>query len=116
MDHPHRPVQHRSDGDTRLVRTGPRLDFQPGFPTPAGDYHLFAYSETGGGGIRHTTAEENPGSTPTVHVQDTQAAYDAALAAGAEPVTPPTTVMDGVRTAMVLAPGGILIGFSGPTE
>jgi predicted enzyme related to lactoylglutathione lyase len=90
--------------------------FQPPFPTPAGDYHLFAYSETGGGGIRPTAAEEAPGSTPTVHVEDTQAAYDAALAAGAEPVNPPETVMEGVRIAMVRAPGGVLIGFSGPTD
>jgi predicted enzyme related to lactoylglutathione lyase len=90
--------------------------FQPAFPTPAGDYHLFAYSESGGGGIRHTAPGETPGSTPTVHVDDTQAAYDTALAAGAEPVNPPETVMEGVRIAMVRAPGGVLIGFSGPTD
>jgi hypothetical protein len=28
--------------------------FQPPFPSPAGDYLLFAYSEQGGGGIRAT--------------------------------------------------------------
>jgi uncharacterized protein len=89
--------------------------FQPAFPTPGGDYHLFAYSETGGGGIRRTAPDEVPGSTPTVHVEDTQAAYDAALAAGAESVSPPTKIMDGVCTALVRAPGGVLIGFSGPT-
>ena len=90
--------------------------FQPAFPTPGGDYHLFAYSESGGGGIRHTAPDEAPGSTPTVHVENTQAAYDAALQAGAEPVSPPTRVMDGVCIAMVRAPGGVLIGFSGPTS
>ena len=90
--------------------------FQPPFPSPGGDYHLFAYSESGGGGIRQTTAGEAPRSTPTVHVEDTQAAYDAALAAGAESVNPPETVMEGVRIAMVRAPGGVLIGFSGPTD
>lgn len=90
--------------------------FQPPFPTPAGDYHLFAYSEAGGGGIRQTGPDEVPGSIPTVHVESTQAAYDAALAAGAESVRPPTKVMDGVRTALVRAPGGLLIGFSGPTD
>jgi hypothetical protein len=89
--------------------------FQPAFPTPSGKYHLFAYSEAGGGGIRQTTGDERPGSTPTVHVEDTQAAYDSALAAGAEGVSPPTKIMDGVCTAMVRAPGGVLIGFSGPT-
>ncbi|HEX2129515.1 MAG TPA: VOC family protein [Solirubrobacterales bacterium] len=91
-------------------------NFQPAFSSPAGDYHLFAYSDSGGGGIRQTGPGETPGSTPTVHVEDTQAAYDAALAAGAESVSPPETVMEGVRIAMVRAPGGVLIGLSGPTD
>jgi predicted enzyme related to lactoylglutathione lyase len=90
--------------------------FQLPFPTPGGDYHLFAYSDSGGGGIRQTAPDEAPGSTPTVHVENTQSAYDAALAAGAESVSPPTVVMRGVCTAMVRAPGGVLIGFSGPTD
>lgn len=90
--------------------------FQPPFPSPAGDYHLFAYSQSGGGGIQQTAPGEAPGSTPTVHVEDTQAAYDAALAAGAESVNPPETVMEGVRIALVRAPGGVPIGFSGPTD
>jgi predicted enzyme related to lactoylglutathione lyase len=91
-------------------------EFRPPFPTPAGDYHLYAYSETGGGGVRQTAPGEAPGSTPTVHVSDTQATYDAALAAGAESVNPPEDIMPGVRVALVRAPGGVLIGFSGPTE
>lgn len=89
--------------------------FQPPFPSPDGDYHLFAYSDSGGGGIRAVRPGESPGSTPTVHVADTQAAYDAALAAGAEGVSPPTKVMEGVNVALVRAPGGILLGLSGPT-
>jgi uncharacterized protein len=48
-------------------------------------------------------------------VRDTYAAYEHALRAGAEPVNPPTKIMDGVYTALVRAPGGVLIGFSGPT-
>ncbi len=90
--------------------------FQPVLATPAGDYHLFAYSEVGGGGIRQTPPDEMPGSTPTVHVANTQTAYDAALRAGAQSVNPPTRVMDGVCVAMVRAPGGVLIGLSGPTD
>ena len=90
--------------------------FQPVLPTPGGDYHLFAYSDSGGGGIRQVAAGEAPGSTPTVHVADTVAAYEAALAAGAEAVRPPTRIMAGVCVAMVRAPGGVLIGFSGPTD
>ena len=90
--------------------------FQPAFSTPRGDYHLFAYSESGGGGIRQAPPGEMPGSTPTVHVENTHAAYDAALAAGATSITPPTKVMDGVCIAMVQAPGGVHIGFSGPAD
>lgn len=90
--------------------------FQPPFPSPAGDYHLFAYSKQGGGGIRATAEGEAPGATPSVHVEDTDAAYASALAAGAESVAPPETLMPGVRIALVRAPGGVLIGLSGPTE
>ncbi len=90
-------------------------EFQPPFATERGDYHLFAYSTSAGGGVRQVAAGEQPGSTPTVHVENTQASYDAALVAGAEPVRPPTKVMEGVCVAMVRAPGGVLIGFSGPT-
>jgi predicted enzyme related to lactoylglutathione lyase len=90
--------------------------FREPFPTPGGEYHLFAYSQSGGGGIRGVGEGEAPGSTPTVHVEDADASYQAALAAGAHPVSPPTTIMEGVRTAMVRAPGGVLIGFSGPTD
>lgn len=88
--------------------------FQPPFPSPAGDYHLFAYSEQGGGGIRSTADGEAPGSTPTVHVEDTDAAYAAAVAAGATSLGAPETIMPGVRIALVRAPGGVLIGLSGP--
>ena len=91
-------------------------EFQATFPTARGDYHLFAYSDAGGGGIRGVADGESPGATPTIHVRDTQDSYDKAVAAGAEPVQPPMRIMDGVCTAMVRAPGGVLIGFSGPTD
>lgn len=90
-------------------------NFAPPIAGSAGEYHLFAYSESGGGGIREVSAGEAPGSTPVVHVRDTQAAFDAAIARGAEEIRPPTRVMEGVCTALVRAPGGIYIGFSGPT-
>jgi predicted enzyme related to lactoylglutathione lyase len=90
--------------------------FQDPFPTAAGDYHLFSFSESGGGGIRGVGEDETPGSTPTVHVENTDVAYQAALDAGAVSVDPPTDVMAGVRIAMVRAPGGVLIGLSGPTD
>ncbi|WP_336922159.1 VOC family protein [Aquipuribacter sp. SD81] len=90
--------------------------FRPVMATPAGDYHLFSYSEQGGGGVRATAPGEPPGSTPTVHVDDADAAFTAALAAGASAVEDPHDVMPGVRVALVRAPGGVLLGFSGPSR
>ncbi|HTO55329.1 MAG TPA: VOC family protein [Myxococcota bacterium] len=88
--------------------------FRPGMQTPAGEYHLYAYSEQGGGGIRATGAGELPGSTPFVHVADAHEAYAAALRAGAQSIAPPERVMEGVTIALVRAPGGVPIGLSGP--
>lgn len=88
--------------------------FRPSFPIPGGEYHLFAYSEKGGGGIRPADPAEGPGSVPFVHVADAQASFDSAVREGAEPISPPARVSDGVTIAIVRAPGGITIGFSGP--
>ena len=88
--------------------------FMPSFPTPHGDYHLFAYAKEGGGGIRQTNPGERPGILSFVHVENTQESFDAAIREGAEAVAAPEKVMEGVTTAIVRAPGGVLIGFSGP--
>jgi uncharacterized protein len=88
--------------------------FRPSFPMPGGDYHLFTYSDQGGGGIREIKPFETPGSNFTVHVEDCQASFDKALREGAEAMMPPTRVMEGVTIAMVRAPGGVPVGFSGP--
>lgn len=89
--------------------------FMPSFPMGSGgEYHLFAYSEKGGGGIRAINRDENPGSSFSVHVADTQAAFDKALREGAEAMVPPTRIMEGVTIAVVRAPGGVPVGFSGP--
>jgi len=89
--------------------------FKPSFPMPGGgDYHLFAYSEKGGGGIRLNSPPEVPGSIPYVHVADARAAFEKALREGADAVFPPERVMEGVTIAIVRAPGGVAIGFSGP--
>ncbi len=87
--------------------------FRPPVPSPAGDYHLFAYSEQGGGGVRGLNAGEVPHSTPTVHVADCRKAFDKAVAAGAAPIMEPNQVMPGVVIATVREPGGMLIGISG---
>jgi predicted enzyme related to lactoylglutathione lyase len=89
--------------------------FRPSFPMPGGgEYHLFAYSDKGGGGIRATNPSEPPGSSFSVHVADAHEAFEKALHEGAEAVMPPTRVMEGVTIAIVRAPGGVQIGFSGP--
>jgi predicted enzyme related to lactoylglutathione lyase len=89
--------------------------FMPDFPMEGGgEYHLFAYSDQGGGGIRRNNPAEVPGSIPYVHVEDCQAAFDRAIGAGAEEMLAPSRVMEGVTTAIVRAPGGVPIGFSGP--
>ena len=89
--------------------------FKPSFPMPGGgEYHLFAYSDRGGGGIRRTNPSEPPGSTFSVHVADARAAFEKALSEGAVEMLPPTRVMPGVTIAVVRAPGGVPVGFAGP--
>jgi predicted enzyme related to lactoylglutathione lyase len=88
--------------------------FRQPLPMPGGAYHLFAYSEKGGGGIREIKPFETPGSNFTVHVADCQASFDKAIREGAEAMMPPTRVMEGVTIAMVRAPGGVPVGLSGP--
>ena len=90
-------------------------DFRPSFTMPDGaEYHLFAYSAQGGGGIRPVADWDSPASLPYVHVADAAAAFAKAIEAGAEQVMAPTRVMEGVTLAIVRAPGGVTIGFSGP--
>ena len=88
--------------------------FTQSVPMPGGEYHLFAYSDQGGGGIRATEPGESPGSTFTVHVADARDAYEEALREGAEALVPPQRIMEGVTIAAVRAPGGVRVGFSGP--
>jgi len=88
--------------------------FRPPVPMPGGDYHLFAYSNMGGGGISKGQPPDRRNSTPFVHVADAHAAFALALQAGAEQVSPPERVAEGVTIAMVRAPGGVVFGLSGP--
>ena len=89
--------------------------FKPSFLMPdGGEYHLFAYSDKGGGGIRPNNPPEVPGSIPYIHVADTNAAFEKALQEGAEALLAPERVIKGVTIAIVRAPGGVPIGFSGP--
>ena len=97
-----------------LVCQGSGLDIPTEFPHTERRVRSFAYLDKGGGGIRATKPSETPGSSFAVHVADTRAAFDKALLEGAEEMVPPTRVMEGVTIAVVRAPGGVPIGFSGP--
>ena len=88
--------------------------FTQSLPIPGGEVHLFAYSAKGGGAVRPLSPPERPGSIPYVHVRDAAAAFAKALEGGAEEMMAPTRVMEGVTVAIVRAPGGVPIGFSGP--
>jgi predicted enzyme related to lactoylglutathione lyase len=88
--------------------------FRPPMSMPNGEMHFFAYSDKGGGAIRPNNPPEIPGSIPYIHVANCQASYDKALREGAEEMLSPTKVMEGVTVAIVRAPGGVPIGFSGP--
>ncbi len=88
--------------------------FKPLAPMPGGEYHLFSYSSQGGGGIHPTAPADTPVSVPYVHVADARGAFEHALREGAEEIMAPSRVMEGVTIALVRAPGGVTIGFSGP--
>lgn len=89
--------------------------FKPPFKSYGADIHLFTYSASGGGAVRPNNPPEIPGSIPYVRVADCAAAYAKALAAGAEEMLPPMAVGEaGVTIAIVRAPGGVPIGFTGP--
>jgi predicted enzyme related to lactoylglutathione lyase len=87
--------------------------FKPPSMTSEGPYHLFTYSQQGGGGIRHINPLELPGTIPYINVANVKAAFDRAIREGAEEMFPPTTVMEGVTIATVRAPGGVPIGLAG---
>jgi predicted enzyme related to lactoylglutathione lyase len=90
--------------------------FKPGLVGPAGEYHLFTYSDTGGGGIHAGGPAEDLGSVPFIHVADVHTSFAKAVEQGAVAIRPPEKVIEGVCVAVVRAPGGVLIGLSGPTE
>lgn len=82
-------------------------------PTPTGPYHMWRFDEFGtGGGIRVNNPPEVPGSVPYCEVRDIQATYSAALAAGATEMVPPMQLPSGMGSiAVVMAPGGVAMGF-----
>jgi predicted enzyme related to lactoylglutathione lyase len=88
--------------------------FRPPFAMPNGDYHLFAYSDKGGGGVHPVNHGHQPTSIPYVHVADAFDAFDRAILAGAQQILAPSRVSEGVTIAVVRAPGGVTIGLSGP--
>lgn len=66
------------------------------------------------GWITHTDLASLDPAATKAGVADAAAAFAKALREGAEEVMPPARVMEGVTVAIVRAPGGVPIGFSGP--
>ena len=86
--------------------------FGEAMPTPAGPYHMWQFDNGTGGGIRSHNPPEVPGSIPYCEVEDIQATYSQALAAGATEMLPPQQLPGGMGSiAIVAAPGGVAIGF-----
>jgi predicted enzyme related to lactoylglutathione lyase len=93
-----------------------KWNFHQAIPTPTDDYHLYNYSDQGGGGIRKTGPEELPGCIPFVHVENIDESYVKAIDKGATAIMEPDIIMANVQIAIVKAPGGVVIGLSGPGE
>jgi predicted enzyme related to lactoylglutathione lyase len=89
--------------------------FRQSMPMPDGsEYHLYMYSDMGGGGIRVTGPGEDASTVPYVQVASVSATYKKAIAAGAQAIIAPEVVMGELYIACVTAPGGVAIGFAGP--
>lgn len=89
-------------------------EFGPSMPTPAGPYDMWRFDNGTGGGLRANNPPEVPGSIPYCEVEDIQATYATALAAGAQEMLAPEQLPGGMGwIAIVAAPGGVAIGFWG---
>jgi predicted enzyme related to lactoylglutathione lyase len=86
--------------------------FGQAVPTPSGPYHMWRFENDTGGGIRATNPPEVPGSIPYCEVAGIQAAFSKALAAGAAEMLRPQEIPGNMGwIAIVMAPGGVPIGF-----
>lgn len=81
-------------------------------PTPTGPYHMWSFGTGTGGGIRSNNPPEMPGSIPYCEVEDIQATFARALAAGGGEMLRPEALPGGMGwIAIVAAPGGVAFGF-----
>ena len=81
-------------------------------PTPGGPYHMWSFGGDMGGGIRAKMPSETAGTVPYCEVPAIKAAHDKALKAGATTMMPPSEIPGGMGwIAVVVAPGGVPIGF-----
>ena len=86
--------------------------FGQAMPTPSGPYHMWRFEIGTGGGIRANNPPEVPGSIPYCEVAGIQATFSKALAAGATEMLRPEQIPGGMGwIAIVIAPGGVPIGF-----
>lgn len=90
--------------------------FGPAAPMPEGPpYEMWSFGNDMGGGIRATMPNEPSGTTPYCEVPDIKAAFQGALKAGATEMHPPNEIPGGMGwIAIVMAPGGVPIGFWAP--
>lgn len=107
LDQPYRAVQRRHGRDSRLVRRGARLGIPARLREPRRDYHLFAYSAQGGGGIRqpHPARQQaaRPPCTWTTPTRRTRPRWRPERGRSRS-----RTRQSCVRIALVRAPGGVL--------
>jgi len=99
----------------RWCETVLRWQFGEPVPTEAGPYHMWRTPGDTGGGIRVNLPPESPGTIPYVEVASIRVTFDAAIAAGAMEMAPPLQLPGGMGwIAIVMAPGGMAIGFWAP--
>jgi len=63
-------------------------------PSTTAALTIFSHSRTRAAVDREIKPFETPGSNFTVHVSDCQEAFDKAVREGAEPMMPPTRIME----------------------
>lgn len=127
MAHVKTPTLYEWITYTELISSDPELtktwcadvldwNFDLYTPTPIDDYPPYNYSDKGNGWIRKTGSEELPLSIPFVPVENIDESYVRAIDKGATAIMEPEIIIGNVQIAIVKAPGGVVIGFSGPGE
>ena len=127
MEHVITPSLYEWITYTELISSDPELtkawcadvlhwNFDLYTPTPIDDYPPYNYADKWNGWIRKTGSEELYLSIPFVSVENIDESYVRAIDKGATAIMEPEIIIGNVQIAIVKAPGGVVIGFSGPGE